>query len=80
VNWDVSVSLLISVVLGNVVKIISSDNDGSLHLGGDAHTLEDLSSNGDVAGEWAFLINVGGFDGLFGCFESKSDVLEVSDS
>jgi hypothetical protein len=80
VDWDVSVSLFVSVVLGNVVKIISSDDNGSLHLSGDADTLEDFSSDRDVAGEWAFLINVGGFNGLFGGFESKSDVLEVSDS
>ena len=30
---DVSVSFLISVVFGDVVKIISSDNYGSLHFG-----------------------------------------------
>jgi len=80
VDWNVSVPLFVSVVLWNVVKIISSDNDGSLHLGWDADTLEDSSSDWDVAGEWAFLINVGGFDGLLGGSESKSDVLEVSDS
>lgn len=38
VNRDVSVSLLISVVLSDVVKIISSDDDGSSHLGGDDNT------------------------------------------
>ena len=80
VNWDVSVSLLVSVVLGNVVKIISSDNDGSLHLCWNANTLQDSSSDWYVAGEWAFFINVSGFDGLFGGSESESDVLEISDT
>ena len=80
VNWDVSVSLLVSVVLGNVVKIISSDDNGSLHLCWDADTLEDSASDWDVAGEWAFLIDVGWFDGLFGGSESESDVFEVSDT
>ena len=79
-NRDVSVSLFISVILGNVVKVISSDNDGSLHFSGDANTLEDSASDGDVAGEGAFLIDVGGFNGLFGGSEAESDVLEVSDA
>ena len=33
VNGDVSVPLLVSVVFGNVVEVISSHDDGSLHLG-----------------------------------------------
>ena len=73
-------SFFVSVVLGNVVEVISSDDDGSLHLGGDADTLEDSASDGDVAGEGAFLIDVSGFDGLFGSFESKSDVFEIPDT
>ena len=52
-------SLFVSVVLWNVVKIISSDNNGSLHFCGDTDSLEDFTSDGYVAGEWAFLINVG---------------------
>ena len=73
-------SFFVSIVFGDVVEVISSDDDGSLHFGGDADTLEDSSSNGDVAGEGTFLINVGGFDGLFGSSESESDVLEISDT
>ena len=80
VNWYVSVSLFVSVVLGHVVEVISSDDDGSLHLSWDADTLENSSSDWNVAGEWAFLIDVGRFDGLLGGSESESDVLEVSDS
>ena len=80
VNWDISVSLFVSVVLGNVVEVISSDDYGSLHLGGNADTLQDSASDGNVAGEGAFLIDVGWFNGLFGSSESESDVFEVSDS
>ena len=79
-DWKISVSLFVSVVLGNVVKIISSDDNGSLHFCWDADTLEDFSSDWDVAGEWAFLINISWFDGLFGGSESKSNVFEISDS
>lgn len=80
VDWDVSVSFFISIVFWDVVKVVSSDDDGSLHFGWDADTLEDSSSDWDVAGEWAFLINVGGFDGLLWSSESKSDVFKVSDT
>ena len=79
-DWNVSVSLFVSVVLWNVVKIISSDDNGSLHFSGDADTLENFSSDGYVAGEWAFLVNIGWFDGLFGGSESKSDVFNISNS
>ena len=80
VDWDVSVSFFISIVFWNVVKIISSDNNSSLHFGWDADTFQDLSSDRYVAGEWTFFINVGWFNGLLGCSESESDVFEVSDT
>ena len=79
-DWKISVSLFISIVFGNVVEIISSDNDGSLHLCGDTDSLEDLSSDWNVAGEWALFVNVGWFDGFLWGSESKSDVFEVSDT
>ena len=33
VNGDVSVSLLVSVILGHIVQVIPSHNNGSLHFG-----------------------------------------------
>ena len=79
-DWDVSMSFLVSVVFGDIVEIITPDNNGPLHLSGDDNSLEDLSPDGNVAGEGTFLVNIFGFDGLFGGLESKSDVLEVSDT
>ena len=73
-------SLLISVVFGDIVEIVTSDHNGSLHLGGDDDTLEDLASDGNTAGEGAFFVYVFGFDGFLGSFESQSDVLEVPDT
>jgi hypothetical protein len=74
------VSFFISIVFRDIVKIVSSDDNGSLHFGGDADAFQDSASDGDVAGEGAFLIDVGGFNGLFGGSEAESDVLEVSDA
>ena len=73
-------SFFISIVFWDVVEIISSDDDGSLHFCGNTNTLEDLASDGDVGSEGALLVDVSGFDGLLGCFESKTDILEVSDA
>lgn len=80
VGDDVSVSLLISVILFDVVEIVSSDNESVLHLVGDDHGSKDFSSNADIASEWTLLVNIVSLDGLFGSFESKTDVSEISDS
>lgn len=79
-DWDIPVSLFISVVFGHIVKVISSDDDGPLHFGGDHDALQDLAPDGDTAGEGAFLIDVLGFDGLFRRLEPEADVLKVSNS
>ena len=57
----VVMSLLESVIFLDIMEVISSQDDGVLHLGGEDDTLTDSSSNGDVRGEWAFLINVRSF-------------------
>ena len=41
----IGVSLLVSSVLGNEVKVFSSDNDRSMHFGGDDSTGEDTASD-----------------------------------
>lgn len=80
VDWKISVSFFISIVFWNVVEIISSDDDGSLHFCGNTDTLEDLSSDWNVAGEWALFVNICGFNGFFRSSESESDVFKVSDT
>ena len=79
-GWDVSMSLFISIVFGDIVEIISSHNDCSLHFGGDDDTLQDLASNGDVAGEGTFFIDVVALDGFLWGFEVQSDILVIPDS
>ena len=46
------------------MQIISPDNDRTLHLRRDAHALQDLSANANIACEWAFLVNVRSMDSL----------------
>ena len=71
-SWQVVMSLLESVVLFDVMKVVSSEHDSSVHLVGKDDTpetkviryltrhylLEDSSSDRHVGGEWALLVNV----------------------
>ena len=52
----VGVSLLVSGVFGNEVKIFSSDNQGSVHLGRDDFAGKDTASDRDHTGERALLV------------------------
>lgn len=75
VDWDVLVSLLVSVVLWNVVQVVSSDDDGTVHLGGDNNTGQDLTTDGNKTSEWALLVNVSTFDGGLWGLETQTSVL-----
>jgi len=55
---QVLVSLLVSGVLGNEVEVFSANDQGSVHLGGNDSAGEDTASDGDLAGERAFLVDV----------------------
>ena len=79
-SGDISVSFFVSVVFGDVVKVVTSDDDGSLHFVGDDDTFEYFSSYGDIASEGTFFIDVVSFDGFFGSFESKSCIFVVPDT
>ena len=74
---DVSVSFLVSVVFGHVVQVVPSYDNCPLHFSGDDNSLKDFATNGDVAGEGTFLVDIGAFAGFLGSFEAESDVLVV---
>ena len=80
VGSDVSVSFFVSVVFGNVVKIVTSHDDSPLHFSAENDSLKNFSSNSDVAGEGTLFVDVLSFDGFFRCLEVESDVLIVPDS
>jgi hypothetical protein len=54
----VSVSLLETVVFLNKVQVVSSDDNGTLHLHFSHDTSQDTSTNCHHTGEWAFLVDV----------------------
>lgn len=78
VDWNVLVSLFVSVVLWNVVQVVSSDDDGTVHLGGDNSTGQDLTTDGNQTSEWTLLVNVRTLNsGLWG-LETQTSVLVPS--
>ena len=78
VNGHVLVALLEVVVLSDVVKVVSADDDGPLHLHFGHHARQDLPSNGDVTGKRAFLVNVNALDGLLWSLKAQTNILVVS--
>ena len=54
-------SLFKSVVFSDIVQIISSNNDGPLHLHFGHDSCQDTPSDAHVAGEWTFSVDIVAF-------------------
>ncbi len=80
VNRYISMSFFISIVFRNIMKVISSNNNSSLHLSRNTNSFKNFTSDRDVTSKWTFFINISWFNCLFGCFKSKTNVFKISDS
>ena len=49
-------SLLVTGVLGDEVKVFSADDESSVHLGGNNGASQDTTTDGDETGEWALFV------------------------
>ena len=49
-------ALLITRIFGNEVKVFATDDESSVHFGGDDCAGEDTAADGDFTGERAFLV------------------------
>lgn len=78
VGGDVLVALLVTTVLLDVLEVVTADDDGALHLGGDDETLDDAATDGHVASEGALLVNVLAGDGGLRDLEGEADVLHIA--
>lgn len=70
--------LLETIVFPNIMKIVPSDNNSTLHLYLDNGTTKDATPDRDIASEWALLVDVFTLDGLTWRLESQADVSCVS--
>lgn len=75
VGGDVLVTLLETLVLLHKVQVITTHDDRALHLGRQNDTLEDTTTDRDVAGEWTLLVDVLPFNGRLWRLEAKTDFL-----
>ena len=73
-NWKICVSFFKSIILFDVMEIVPSDNDSSLHFSRNDHSLENSASDGDIGSERAFLINIRSFNGFSGGLEAYSKI------
>lgn len=55
-SGDVLVALLVSVVLGDVVEVVTTDDEGTVHLGRDDLSGQDTSTDGNESSEGALLV------------------------
>jgi hypothetical protein len=56
VGGEVLVSLLVSGVLWDEVKVFTTDDEGTVHLGGNDGTGQDTATDGNETSEWALLV------------------------
>ena len=75
VGRDVAVTLLETSVLGDEVEVVTTENDGTLHLVGDDNTTEDASTDGDTSGPGALVVDVLTVDSSSGSLDTETNVL-----
>lgn len=76
---NVLMSFLVSVVLFDVVQIVSSDDYGVSHFSRNADSSQNSSSDLDISSKWALLVDICSFDGFFWCFKTQTNIFVVSD-
>jgi hypothetical protein len=74
VHGHVLVTLFETVVLLDVVQVVATNDDGTLHLLLDHNSLQDTSADADGAGERALLVDVRAFDRITRGLESETDI------
>lgn len=65
-------------VLRHELQVVSAHHDGSLHLVGDDHALQDAAADRHVPSEGALLVDVVTLDGLLRGLEAQADALVVT--
>ena len=73
-DTHVFMTLLKSVVFSDVVQVLSSDDNSSLHFHLKNNTSQDATTDANVSSERTFLVNVGSLDSL----EKKDNALIFS--
>lgn len=75
---DVLVTLLETTIFCNVMKIVSPNHNGSLHLSGDDESLKNATADGDIARKRALFVYEVRFNGRRGGLDSETNRLDES--
>jgi hypothetical protein len=76
VSGEVMMSLLESVILLDVMEVISSEGNSTGHLSAKNDTFENSTSDANGGGEWALFIDVSSLDGGLWGFETYIECLD----
>lgn len=57
-------SLFITIVFGNVMEVVSADDESTVHFRRNNLPGEDTTTDRDITSEWALLVNVCPLDRL----------------
>lgn len=74
-SMNVLMTFLKTTVLGNVVKVIPTNDNRALHLGGDDQPLQNLTTDRYVAREGTLLIDIIALNGRIGGLDPQTNVL-----
>jgi hypothetical protein len=78
VDGSVGVALFETVVLLDVMQIVTTNHNGASHLGRDHHTFNNTTTDRNVASERTLLINIFTFNSLLRSCEAKTYILVPS--
>lgn len=70
----VSMTLLKSTVLSNVMQIVTTNYNGSLHFQFLHNSCQNTSTDSNITSEWTFLVNVGAIDSLSKSERKKNEI------
>ena len=56
------------------MQVFSSNDNGSVHFGGNNGTSQNFTSDGNITDKWTFFVNVVTFNGFFWSFETQTNI------
>lgn len=72
-NSQPALSTIPSVLL-NITQVVTTNDNGTLHLGRDDQSFQNCSTNGDIRSERALLINVSAVNSSGGSLDTQTNI------
>jgi hypothetical protein len=75
---QVLVSLFETIVFSDIVKVIASDDNCSVHFCFHNNTGEDAAADRNVTSEWTLFVDICAVNGLSWCLEAQANISSVT--